>query len=211
MKLRKKSKILAIGAHLDDIEIACGGTLYEAIKNNHKVKMLVMTNSHNIDNAVRLQESQNSQKCLNIKELQILDFKDTYIPYNGDSVKAINDVINSFSPDLVLTHWVFDTHQDHRNTALATISACRYHNNILMYEPIHPSGKSYVAFRPQIYSNITNSINMKIKTLKGYKSQYRKYGKEWIEAIKGRAKLRGFESNCNFAEVFEVVRTEIKL
>ena len=211
MKLQKNSKILAIGAHLDDIEIACGGMLSKAIKNDHKVKMLVMTNSHNIDNAIRLQETYNSQKILKVKDLQLLNFKDTYIPYNGDSVNEINEVINSFHPDLVLTHWVFDTHQDHRNTSLATVSACRCHNNILMYEPIHPSGKSYVAFRPQIYSDISNNINIKIKALKKYKSQYQKYGKNWIEAIKGRAKLRGFESNCDYAEVFEVVRMEMKI
>lgn len=207
MKLQENSKILFIGAHFDDIELACGGFITKLIEEKHNVQMLVMVRP----NTSRYLEGMNVGHFLKAKFLQVLNFKDMYVPYNGDSVNEINKVIDSFNPDLVLTHWVFDTHQDHRNTALSTISACRYKNNILMYEPIHPSGKSYIAFRPQIYIDISDTINNKIKSLKLHKSQYKKYGKDWINAIKGRAKVRGFESNHKYAEAFELLRMEVKV
>ena len=162
MNLPKNSKILAIGSHLDDIEIACGGTLYNAIKKGHQVKIVVMTDSNTTEKEVRLKEAIDSWKCLKITDYEILLFKDRFIPYDGVSVGVLNKIVDVFNPDIIFTHWAFDTHQDHRNVALATISACRNKNNILMYDPFPPSGRSYVAFRPQIYNNIDKAINAKI-------------------------------------------------
>jgi LmbE family N-acetylglucosaminyl deacetylase len=210
-------KILAIGSHLDDIELACGGTLAQAIKNGHEVKCLVMTESDykNFDGKVLRTERQatteglDAMRILNIKHLTILEFPVKNIPYDGSTVEAIDREITEFKPDLIFTHWIHDTHQDHRNTGLATISAGRRYNNILMYEPFPPSGRSYEAFRPQVYSDITNTLQVKIDALVAHKSQYAKYGEEWIEATKGRAKLRGYESGHSYAECFEIVRMDL--
>ena len=210
-------KILAIGSHLDDIELACGGTLAQAIKNGHEVKCLVMTESDykNFDGKVLRTERQatteglDAMRILNIKHLTILEFPVKNIPYDGSTVEAIDREITEFKPDLIFTHWIHDTHQDHRNTGLATISAGRRYNNILMYEPFPPSGRSYEAFRPQVYSDITNTLQVKIDALVAHKSQYAKYGEEWIEATKGRAKLRWYESGHSYAETFEIVRMDL--
>jgi len=204
----KMKRILCIGAHFDDIELGCGGLISEVIKKNYSVSMLVITKP---EEYLRYEEGLKSKEYLKVGVLRALSFKDGYVPYNKDSVNQINEFVDYVNPNLILTHWVFDTHQDHRNTALATISACRYKNNILMYEPIHPAGKSYCSFKPQVYINISDTINNKIKSLKLHKSQYKKYGKDWIDAIKGRAKLRGFESNNKYAEAFELVRMELEI
>jgi LmbE family N-acetylglucosaminyl deacetylase len=211
-------KILAVGSHLDDIELACGGTLAQAIKNGHEVLMLSMTTSEykNFDGKVlrtlseALFEGSDGAKIIGAG-LKILKFPIKNIPYNGESVEAIDQVITKFKPDFIFTHWIHDTHQDHRNTGLATISAGRRHNNILMYEPFPPSGRSYEAFRPQVYSDITNTLQVKIDALIAHKSQYKKYGEEWIEATKGRAKMRGYESGHSYAECFEIVRMDLKI
>jgi LmbE family N-acetylglucosaminyl deacetylase len=211
--------ILAIGAHLDDIELACGGTLAKAIKKGHKVKMLVMTDSSysNFDGKVlrtkeeAMIEGLAAAKVLSVSDLEVLDFPVKNVSYNGESVEAINKVIDEFRPDYIFTHWVHDTHQDHMNTAMATISAARYKSNIFMYEPFPPSGRSYIAFRPQAYFDITDTIEDKIRSLKEHKSQYNKYGDDWTEAVKGRARTRGFDSGYKYAEVFEIVRTDFKL
>jgi LmbE family N-acetylglucosaminyl deacetylase len=211
-------KILAIGSHLDDIELACGGTLAKAVKGGHEVLMLSMTTSEykNFDGKVlrtsaeALNEGKEAAKIIGAK-LEILNFPIKNIAYNGDTVEAIDKVITRFKPDYILTHWIHDTHQDHQNTALASISAARRHPNILMYEPFPPSGRSYDAFRPQIYSDITDTLNTKIKSLKAHKSQHKKYGQEWIEAVIGRGKMRGFESNYGYAETFELVRMDLKI
>jgi len=212
-------KILAIGAHLDDIELACGGTLARAIKKGHVVKMLVMSDSsyNNFDGKIlRTKEEAYSEgklaaKKIGVNDLEILNFPTKDVPYDSSSVEAIDEVISNFKPDFIITHWIYDTHQAHKNTGLATITAARYQNNILMYEPFPPSGRSYAPFRPQVYIDISDTINDKVLSMKEHRSQYKKYGENWVEAIQGRARMRGFESDCKYAEVFELVRLNLDL
>lgn len=212
-------KILAIGAHLDDIELACGGTLASAVKKGHTVKMLCMTDSSytNHDGKVMrtreeaYAEGLEAAKALGVTDLEILDLPIKHIPYNGDAVEKINRVIDDFKPDYIFTHWIHDTHQDHVHTGMSTMSAARLYNNIFMYEPFPPSGRSYNAFRPQAYFDITETIDDKLNSLRAHKSQHAKYGEQWIEATEGRARMRGFESGKKYAEVFEIVRTDFKL
>lgn len=212
-------KIIAVGAHLDDIELACGGTLSRATKNGHKIKMLVMSDSSysSFDGKVlrtkeeALKEGTLAAKKLGVSDIDILNFKTKDIRYDFHLVEEIDKAMSLFEPDLIFTHWIFDTHQDHRSTALATVSAARYRNNIFMYEPFPPSGRSYFPFRPQIYVDIAENIQDKIASMKEHKSQYAKYGEDWVEAIKGRARMRGFESAYKYAEVFELVRFDLRL
>lgn len=212
-------KILAIGAHLDDIELACGGVLAQAIKKGHQVKMVVMTDSayKNFDGTVlrtkeeALREGGAAAEKLGVKDLVVLDFPNKNIPYNGSTVEALDAIMSEFRPDYIFTHWIFDTHQDHKNTAQATISAARYMYNILMYEPIPPSGRSYHPFRAQVYFDISDTIEQKLDSLKEHRSQHAKYGEQWLEATEGRARIRGFENGCKYAEAFEAVRLSMKL
>jgi len=208
-----------IGAHIDDIEIGCGGTVARAIKSGNNVKLVVMSHSSylNYDGKVLRTDDEasieglNAIKLLGVNEEDfiILDYPNKSIPYDSTTVEGLDKLINEFKPDKIFTHWAFDTHQDHKNTSLATISAARWYNNIFMYEPAAPSGRSYHPFRAQMYVNISDTIDLKIDSLKAHKSQYKKYGDLWVEAIEGRAKIRGLESYCKYAECFEVVRLEL--
>ena len=215
----KKLTILALGAHGDDIELACGGTLAKAIKNGHEVTMVLVSghgsNDHNNmkirAQGVAQQEAKAAAKILGVSKLHILGYQDTFIPYSAELISKLEDIITGCKPDIIFTHFVFDTHQDHIRTAHSTISAARRQNTILLYEPINPSGQGYVAFRPQAYMDISQTIDTKIDSLKAHKSQYEKYTDKWIEAVVARAKFRGFEMGVDYAECFEVVRAEIKL
>lgn len=212
-------KIIAIGAHLDDIELACGGTLAKAINNGHDVRMLVLSESDytNFKGEVlrtkdqALTEGKKAAKVLGVDDLIILDNSTKDIPYHSRIVEQIEAEITDFQPDLIFTHWAFDTHQAHQGTALSTISAARRHSSILMYEPISPSGRSYVGYRPQLYIDISCSINQKLDSLKAHESQYEKYGENWIEAIEARARHRGFEGGYRYAESFEILRMGLTL
>lgn len=215
----KKLRIVAIGAHPDDIELACGGTLARAVANEHEVMMVVVTGKSSTDHHDKyirtddeaLNEQKKACKTLGIDNLKVLEFEDQQVPYSVELVSKLDTIINEFDPDIIFTHFVFDTHQDHVRTAHSTLSAARRQNTILLYEPINPSGRGYVSFRPQVYIDITDSIDIKIEALKVHESQYKKYGKEWIEALKARAKYRGFEMGCKYAECFEIVRMEINV
>lgn len=212
-----QQRILAIGAHLDDIELACGGTIAQALSKGHAVKMVVMSDSSftGADGCmeraqdVAINEGKLAAEKLGVNDLEILDFPTKDVPYDSKTVSALDRIIAEFDPTLVLTHWPFDTHQAHRNTALSAISASRRLNSILNYEPFPPSGRSYVGFRPQVYIDITDFIDIKIMSMKAHKSQYDKYGEDWVEAIYGRARMRGYECGKKYAEVFEVVRIEL--
>ena len=215
----KKLTILAIGAHGDDIELACGGTLAKAVNNKHEVIMVLVTghasNDHNNmkirAQGVAQEEAKAAAKILGVSKLHILGYQDTCVPYSAELISKLDDIITNCKPDIIFTHFVFDTHQDHIRTAHSTIAAARRQNTILLYEPINPSGQGYVPFRPQVYMDISQTIDTKINSLKAHKSQYEKYTETWIEAVVARAKFRGFEMGVDYAECFEVVRAELNL
>jgi len=75
-----------------------------------------------------------------------------------------------------------------------------------MYEPEYPAGRSYLGFRNQYYVNISSTFDIKMEALKWYKSQVKKYGDNFLEAVEARARHRGYEIGNKYAECFEVVR-----
>ena len=146
--------ILAIGAHLDDIEIACGGVLAKAIENDHQVKALIMSKSGYTNKIgtvqrsddIAVKEGTNALHALGIQDIEILDFPAKDIPWRSDVVNAIDLCIDNYNPDVIFTHHPFDTHQAHSGVSNATVAAARRKNTVFFYEPITPSGRSYFSF-----------------------------------------------------------------
>lgn len=211
-------RIMAIGAHLDDIEIAVGGTLAKAISYDHEVKALILSKSGYSNYSGELMRTDQSAvtegmralRILGVNDISILDFPTKDIPFNSEVVEAIESVINGFNPDVIFTHHPFDTHQAHVGVSNATIAAARRRNNVFFYEPISPSGRSYVAFRPQLYVSIEGTIGKKIESLRAHETEYNKFGKEdWIAGVHARCGFRGYEMGKRFAEAFEVLRLEM--
>ena len=208
-------KIMAIGAHLDDIELACGGTLAKAKKHGHHVKAVIMsksgyTNIHGEmqrfdEDAVR--EGTEALKILGVMDISIHDFPTKDIEFCSVTVEAIEKEIIDFRPDYILTHHPFDTHQAHVGVAKATVAAARRHNNVLFYEPIAPSGRGYVPFRPNYYIDITGEIEQKLDSLRRHKTEFRKFGGEdWVFGVQCRSGFRGYEIGVKYAECFEILR-----
>lgn len=211
-------KILAVGAHLDDIEIACGGTLAKAVKNGHQVKVLIMSKSGYTnkegkvqrEDDVAVQEGTNALHVLGIQDIEILNFPTKDIPFESDVVNAIDICMSDYNPDIIFTHHPFDTHQAHVGVSNATIAAARRRNTVFFYEPITPSGRSYVAFKPGLYVDIEETIEQKKDSLREHKSEYHKFGAEdWITGVMCRCGFRGYEIGKKYAEAFEVLRLEM--
>ena len=99
-------KILAVGAHLDDIEIACGGTLAKAIKAGHTVKVLIMSKSGYTNKEGKMQrsdelaviEGMNALHVLGIQDIEILDFPTKDIPFASDVVTVFQPASSAQSP-----------------------------------------------------------------------------------------------------------------
>lgn len=216
MRLPEKTKILAVGAHADDLEIAAGGMLSDSAEAGHEVFLCIATHSAykaldgevGRDENLAQQEAEAAAEILGAKELVTLGFNTLSLPYDGESVSAIEKQIHRLKPDLIIGHWPHDTHQDHRTAALATITAARRHNRILMFEPFSPSGRSYEAFRGQAYFEVSKSgRESKNRALRAHKSEHDKFGEEtWVNAVEARGVLRGYEIGVDFAECFEVLR-----
>ena len=213
-------KILAVGAHLDDIEIACGGTLAKAVEAGHEVKVLIMSKSGYTNKEGKIQRSDdiaviegtNALHVLGITDINILDFPTKDISFQSNVVNAIDVIMSKYNPDVIFTHHPFDTHQAHVGVSNATIAAARRKNTVFFYEPITPSGRSYVAFKPQLYVDIESTLDKKIASLREHKSEYNKFGAEdWVEGVRCRCGFRGYEIGKKFAEAFEVLRIEIDL
>ena len=203
------NKIICLGAHPDDIEIGCGGTIKKFVLQNAEVYFIIATlggkvtlknNDWKSIEDERVKESLNAAKFLGVKEVFFLNLPDTYIEHNGKTISAIEKYLNIIDPDLVFTHTKEDHHQDHKNLAFSTISACRRQKaNILHYET--PSTAQ--TFLPTIYSDISDTIELKIKAIKLFASQDEKIYVN-PDAIKGLAKYRGYTSGSKYAEGFDV-------
>jgi LmbE family N-acetylglucosaminyl deacetylase len=207
----KKKVILAIGAHPDDIEIGCGGTIRSFALQNADIYFIVATLGEkcivrNIEEKIlfkkRKEESINASKYLGVKEIFFLGLPDTNVHHNGASVDAIEKYVKLLEPNFIFTHTKEDNHQDHRNVALATISACRRQKiNILHYE----APTTAQSFLPVVFNDISSAINYKIETLGFFSTQNEKMYLD-KEAIKGLAKYRGYISGYEYAEGFEVAK-----
>lgn len=211
-------KIVAVGAHLDDIELGCGATLAKYAAGGSEVLMICLTHSAyvNHDGTVlrteqqAIEEGQAAAEALGAK-LDLLDFSTKDLPYDSTTVEALDSRFVAFGPALIFTMWPHDTHQAHRATAMATISAARRHNSILMYEPIFPAARSYTPFRPQIYVDVGDYHLVKEESLRAHTSQWEKYGDQWLDGVRARSRLRGYEMEREHAEAFEVVRYELEV
>ena len=210
---RRRRNVLAVGAHADDVEIGCGGTVALHVRNGDNVIILIMAESsytYYDGTVLRTKEEgeieeRNAAKVLGAKLIN-LGFKTKEVPYSRESVEAINEIIDKYGIDIIYTHWYHDTHQDHQRTTQSVLSAGRYVKNILMYEPEYPAGRSYLGFRNQYYVDITSTFDIKMEALKQHKSQIKKYGDNFLEAVEARARHRGYEIGSKYAECFEVVR-----
>lgn len=127
-------RALFVGAHSDDIEIGCGGTILKLIEENPDLEILwVVFSAEN----VRRKEAERSAKAFLRKarrvEVQIQDFRSSYFPYQGEQIKDFFEKLKPFRPDVVFTHYREDRHQDHRLLSDLAWNTFRSHV-ILEYE-----------------------------------------------------------------------------
>src|SRR3989304_4780293 len=126
LKKRKCIKILAVGAHPDDIELGAAGTIARHVREGDEVHFLILTcGEKSGDRETRKKEALESAKVLNVPLVSFAEIPDTMIKEGLETILKIEEVIKKFRPDRVYSHGTKDTHQDHRNAALATFSAAR--------------------------------------------------------------------------------------
>lgn len=202
--------VLAIGAHPDDIEIGCAGTLIKYRRSNHNVYTLVMTDgAMGGDNEVRRNEQLRSNEIMGIKKTFWGGYKDSQLPVDKGAITVIEDVIHEVDPVFILVNYFDDTHQDHRHLAKATISATRYIKNVLFYEV--PTTHN---FSPSIFVSIQNVFDDKIKVLMAHESQVMKTNigdLSIVDVAQAQAGFRGIQGRVKYAEGFVPQRLFINI
>jgi LmbE family N-acetylglucosaminyl deacetylase len=198
----KPLQVLCLGAHSDDIEIGCGGTLLRLKQTDPGLKLhwVVLSSA-----GIRGREAAKSAALFTEgcdSEIELKEFRDGFFPYDGANVKLyFEELKNRIQPDLIFTHWSGDAHQDHRITSELTWNTFRNHL-ILEYEIPKYDGD---LGRPNLFVPLdTNLCNEKIEHL--FKSFESQSPKQWFspETFMGLMRIRGMESNSasGYAEGF---------
>ncbi|HOO57047.1 MAG TPA: PIG-L family deacetylase [bacterium] len=198
--------VLAIGAHPDDIEFGCGGTLLDLKSKGHKIYMMIMTNGEcgGVDPDIRIKEQMNVAEFLGVEDLIWGGYKDTMIPTNNDVITLIDETIKKTNSELIMFNHVQDTHQDHRALAKCAISASRYMKWVLSFEV-----PTSISFEPSFFVDIGEVMDRKLELLKLHSSQIDKMRVPHLqitETALACAYFRGFQGKVKFAEGFFPVR-----
>jgi LmbE family N-acetylglucosaminyl deacetylase len=208
--MNKKQSVIAFGAHPDDLEIGMGGTLAKLARLGYDVNLVIATLPNFVKTDIKEQrriEATMSAKTLGCKSPQFLDLSPDEITIGRKFVTMIDDIINKHKPEAVFTQWIGDSHQDHQALTRSVIAASRDSNNLFMYETTIPGGLTENAFRPQLYIDITETLEVKSNALDCFHSQKNnRCGNLWIDAVVGRCSYRGYQMNVKYAEAFEVVK-----
>lgn len=203
--------ILAIGAHFDDIELGCSGSLRQHVKNGGRVVIYVATNSGFVspDNVtVRSDDTAMAEGkaaaeligaalvCGGFETLK-LEFEDSL---NAQLVR----LVEKEKIDLIYTHYKEDVHHDHSALAKASLHAGRHVPRILMY---HSNWyQSDVRFTPDFYRDITNTWETKEAVIRAHKSEYDRVGDAWIDYFRKDAENNGYACGVKLAEGFRCVK-----
>jgi LmbE family N-acetylglucosaminyl deacetylase len=207
--LSSKRAILAFGAHPDDIEIGMGGTVAKLAGMGYDVKLVIATLptfTKIDDKEERRREAIMSAKTMGCSAPEFLDLSPAQLNFGRDFVTLIDKIITKHEAEAVFTQWIGDSHQDHQVLTRAVISASRRVNNLFMYETTIPGGVTEQSFRPQLYVDISDTLEIKTNALDCFASQKIRGGHLWINAIVGRCSYRGYQMNSKYAECFEVIK-----
>ena len=201
--------VLVFSPHPDDAEVLVGGTIARCTQKGHDVLIVTVTVPNQKE--IRVEESERAAAILGAR-LKVLDLNPYELVFNRRLVEIFDNVLADFQPDVIYTSWIHDSHQDHVTVAQATIAAARKNRSSLyMYEQALPAGLTPFAFRAQTFVDISDTMDLKIKSVMAHESQIENFSQQWIESITAKAIFMGFRINVKYAEAFEVVKDIQKL
>jgi len=225
-------RILAIGAHPDDLEILCGGTLAKYAENGDEITMAVVTDgaAGSTELAIeelrklRRQEAEESAKLIGADFIWLGEPDELFFE-NKESRLKILDLIRKAKPDVIITHAPSDYHPDHQAVSHAILNASFVATlpNIKSAHEAHErvcpiyymDTLAGVNFQPSDYVDITAHFGMKQQMLACYTSQIRwlQYHDniDILELIETTAKFRGYQIGVKHAEAFQSAQYWLRL
>ena len=215
-------KILIIAAHPDDEVLGCFGTVAKFIKEGYEAYTLILgegKTSRDIVNKKDIEllnkETQEANNCIGIKKVFCESFPDNRFDSVDllDIVKIISKVKDKIKPDIIFTHFENDLNIDHQITYKAVITSTRPVKDecvkeIYSFEILSSTEWNYpLSFSPNTFFDISDTINLKVKAMKQYKSELCKYPHpRSIKGIKLNAQYQGMRVGKQYVEAFKIIR-----
>lgn len=221
-------RVLAVGAHPDDLEILCAGTLAKYAARDDQVTMAIATNGEVGSNtlpkeeiaAVRKKEAEASAKILGA-EFIWMGYPDEFLFSNEQTRLDFLNMVRRARPDIILTHGPTDYHPDHRTTGqiLWDIRVMTTVPNIKTDAPIcskipeifYCDNVAGIDFVPEHYVDISETFELKQKMLACHKSQSifleEQYDISYLQFIEYIGRYRGLQCGVKYAECFRTSPT----
>ena len=216
--------ILVFGAHPDDVELGCGGTVIKEIKAGKKVGIIDLTRGELGTRGTadtRAAETKSANEIMGVTIRDNMNFKDGFFKDDEDHKLALIKKIRQYKPEIVITNAVSDRHPDHGRSANITVDACflagleKIVTNQELWRP--RAIYHYVQFNyltPDLVVDISAEMKEKLQAVKAYSTQFFDpesketetiiSSKEFLDSISYRAQDLGRQTNCEYAEGFLV-------
>lgn len=217
-------KILVISPHPDDETLGCGGTILKLRDGGNSIYWLIVTGINGklgfserkiIERQKEIEEVSKIYKFQDVLNLNLLTTKLDTVPMS-DLVSKIFGYIYKIKPEIIFINNKLDIHTDHKIVFQSVVSATKpfranFIKKILMYETISETDTLTSPieniFLPNIYIDISNYIEKKLKIMNIYKSEVMKYPlPRSLDSIKALARYRGSQIGVEYAEAFMLVR-----
>jgi|SRR4030095_2652783 len=207
----KKRDVIVFGAHPDDFEVGCSGTILKYI-NDINLRIYVMSDRYEDGKLRNLKEKDRAVNILGIQKIPISIYDiptRVFHDYKSKIRNILYDIVNKTNVDVVFTPPIHDIHQDHIVLAEEVIRLFR-ERTVFGYEVI----RSGYDFMPQMHVTLTEEIvEKKIKASQCYKSQWSttKSGGYYFakDVMKGLMRARGAQFGFEYAEAFEVYQLKL--
>jgi LmbE family N-acetylglucosaminyl deacetylase len=196
-------RVLCVGAHSDDIEIGCGGTMLRLLSDYDDVEVhwaVLGASGQRAGEAAASAEKFLAKATK--RDIVIEQFRESFFPYTGEEIKKFFETLKTtFSPDIIFTHYRADRHQDHRLVSELTWNTYRNHL-ILEYEILKYDGD---LGNPNFFVHLAESLcREKVRFIMDcFKTQREK---DWFteDAFLSLLRIRGIESRApgTYAEAF---------
>ena len=232
-EMAENKRLLVVAAHPDDEVLGCGATVCKLVNQGWQAHLIVMTagigGRHGVESpatdavlaeqAKLRAELQTAASVIGYSGVNTFDFPDNRLDSvsRTDLTQAIRPVLERVLPGLVLTHHPGDYNWDHTRTFDAVMMAARCNPpefspaEIRTFEVLSSTERAWQeparAFHPNLYVDVTSTIDRKKLALRYYQTEYRDYPHpRSIEAVEYLARRRGNEVGVAYAEAFHIIR-----
>ena len=220
--MKERLDILVFGAHPDDVELGCAGTVIKEVQRGKKIGIIDLTRGELGTRGtakIRDSETKDATEIMGVEIRENMNFKDGFFKDDEQHKLSLIKKIRQYKPEIVITNAVSDRHPDHPRGSQITVDACflagleKIDTGQDIWRP--RAIYHYIQFNnltPDLVVDISNQIELKLEAVKAYKTQF--YNSEsdesetiiskkgFLESVVYRAKDLGRQSGCEYAEGF---------